>query len=108
MGNSGLLKRLTLMQTQSTQHTSNKITAAIHAAYPENSPHQTFYTVEQFSKAEPAFTPAALRNLIFKAEVRHSSKGEIPGNGLLECGAVVRKGGKVMICRNRFLAWVTI
>ncbi len=93
------------METQTTQHPSN-ITAAIHAAYPEIPPHQTLYTVEQFAKVEPAFTPAALRNLIFKAEPRHSSKGEIPGNGLIECGAIIRCGRKVTIHRQRFLKWV--
>lgn len=77
-----------------------------HAAYPEGSPLPTFYTVAQFAEIEPAFTAAALRNLIFKAGPRQSSKGEIPGNGLIECGAIVRRGRKVMICRERFLAWV--
>lgn len=67
---------------------------------------QTLYTVEQFAAAEPAFTAAALRNLIFKAEPRQSSKGEIPGNGLIDCGAVIRRGRKVMIHRERFLDWV--
>lgn len=80
--------------------------AAIRAAYPDLPPRQVFYTVAQFAEAEPAFTQAALRNLIFKAEPRHSSKGVIPGNGLIECGAIVRRGRKVMIHRERFLAWV--
>ena len=92
------------MNTQTTQQTSN-ITAAIRAAYPEPQ-HQTLYTVEQLAKAEPAFTAAALRNMIFKAEPRHSTKGEIPGNGLIECGAIVRRGRKVMIHRQRFLEWI--
>lgn len=91
---------------ETAQHTSN-IAAAIRAAHPEIPPRQTLYTVEQFAKAEPAFTAAALRNLIFKAEVRQSSKGEIAGNGLLKCGAVVRRGRKVLIHRERFLEWVT-
>lgn len=90
---------------QTAQHTSN-ITAAINAAYPETLHRQTLYTVEQFAAVEPAFTAAALRNLIFKAEPRQSSKGEIPGNGLIDCGAIVRRGRKVMIHRERFLDWV--
>ena len=94
------------MNTQTAQHTRNEIVAAIRAAYPETPPPQTLYTVEQFPKVEPAFTAAALRNLIFKAETRHSSKGEIPGNGLNECGAIIRRGRKVLIHRERFLAWV--
>lgn len=91
---------------QTTQHPINE-TAAIRAAYPDLPPRQqVFYTVAQFAEVEPAFTQAALRNLIFKAEPRHSSKGEIPGNGLIECGAIVRKGRKVMLHRERFLSWV--
>lgn len=91
------------METE--QHPSN-IAAAIRAAFPEASPRQTLYTVSQFATAEPAFSTAAIRNLIFRAEPRHSSKGQIPGNGLLESGAVVRRGRKVMIHRERFLEWV--
>jgi hypothetical protein len=93
------------MNLQTAQHTSNETAAAIRAAHPDLPQRQTLYTVEQFAQAEPAFTAAALRNLIFKAEPRHSSKGEICGNGLLECGAIVRRGRKVMIHRERFMAW---
>jgi len=64
------------------------------------------HTVSQFPNAHPAFTPAALRNLIFKAEQRHSSKGAIPGNGLIEAGAIVRIGRKVLIDEDRFFEWV--
>lgn len=84
---------------------SNPVAEALRAAYPA-APTQTLYTVEQFSVAEPAHSPAALRNLIFKAEPRHSSRGEIPGNGLIECGAIIRRGRKVLIHRERFLEWV--
>ncbi len=88
---------------QTTKHTD---LAATPAARLETPPRQTFYTVEQFSEEENAFSPAALRNLIFKAEPRQSSKGAIPGNGLIECGAIVRVGRKVMIHRARFLDWI--
>ncbi len=90
---------------ETAQRTSN-ITAAISAEYPEIPPRQTLYTVEQFATVEQAFTAAALRSLIFKAEPRQSSKGVIVGNGLIECGALVRSGRKVMIHRERFLEWV--
>lgn len=63
------------------------------------------YTVEQFCRRNPAFTPSALRNLIFKAKVRYSSRGEIPGNGLIEAGALVRIGRKVLLHEPNFLAW---
>jgi hypothetical protein len=93
------------MKTQS-PHQQSTIGAAASAALPEISPHQTLYTVEQFAQTEPAFTSAALRCLIFKAESRQSTKGTITGNGLIECGAVIRSGRKVMIHRANFLAWV--
>lgn len=79
---------------------------AMRAAFTELAPRQTLFTVEQFAAAQPAFTPAALRNLIFKAETRHSTKGEIPGNGLIEAGAVIRVGRKVLIDEDRFFEWV--
>ena len=91
------------MHTQTSQHPSNEDGAR--SASLDLPPRPMLYTVEQFAKAEPAFTAAALRNLIFKAEPRHSSKGEISGNGLIEAGAIVRRGRKVMIHRERFLDW---
>lgn len=64
------------------------------------------HDVSQFSKKHPAFTQPALRNLIFRANPRDSSRGEIPGNGLIECGAIVRIGRKVLIDEDRFFDWV--
>ena len=64
------------------------------------------FTVEQFATRNPAFTQAAIRNLIFKAESRHSTKGVIAGNGLIECKAIVRVGRKVLIHEARFFSWV--
>lgn len=92
------------MQVQTQPHASN-ITAAIRAAYPETAPPPVF-TVAQFAKRNPAFTEAALRNLIFKAEERHSSKGPIAGNGLIEAGAIIRCGRKVLLSEPRFFAWL--
>lgn len=69
-------------------------------------PSRAVFTVPQFSWRYPAFTEAALRNLIFKAGRRHSTRGEIPGNGLLEAGAVIRVGRKVLIDEARFFAWI--
>lgn len=61
-------------------------------------------TVRQFSDKHPAWSQSALRNLIFQAQTRKSSRGEIPGNGLAP--AIVRVGGKVLIDEDRFFAWV--
>lgn len=94
------------MHTKSNQQPST-ISAATNATIQEVAAQQTLYTVEQFAKIEPAFTAAALRCLIFKADTRQSTKGIILGNGLIECGAVIRTGRKVMIHRAKFLEWVT-
>jgi hypothetical protein len=67
---------------------------------------QVFYTVAQFTTVEPAFTVGSLRKLIFNASPRQSSRGEIAGNGLLECGAVVRQGRRVLVDRTRFLEFM--
>jgi hypothetical protein len=64
------------------------------------------HTTRQFSSKHLAFTQPALRNLIWKAQRRQSTKGEIPGNGLIEAGAIVRIGRKVLIDEERFFDWV--
>jgi hypothetical protein len=80
-------------------------TSALAAAFPVNQPRPVILTVKQFSARNPAWTPPALRNLIFKAKPRQSSKGEIPGNGLLECGAVFWLDGRVLLNELKLLAW---
>ncbi len=65
-----------------------------------------YYTTEQFSLNNPFYTQSALRNLIFKANERQSSKGVIKGNGLLESGAIIRVGRKVLINEPKFYAWI--
>jgi len=85
------------------------VEAAVNAALSKSQQqknHQQLYTVEQFSKVQPAFSQAALRNYIFKADSRQSSKGKIDGNGLIECGALIRIGRKVLIDGDKFLNWV--
>lgn len=64
------------------------------------------------TKAAAAFpdlglTPAAIRCQIFKAYSRKNSRGDvIPGNGLAESGALIRKGRKVMIDLDRYGDWL--
>ncbi len=65
---------------------------------------RTLYTVRQFSEKHPAFSQASLRNMIFLADERSSSKGMIPGNGLRI--ALFRIGRKVLIDEARFFEWV--
>lgn len=93
------------MHTQSQQQ-SNAIASAVAAAFPDLSPRPTYFTVAQFSERNPAFSEAALRNLIFKADARESTLGTIPGNGLIESGAILRLGRKILIHQGRFFAWV--
>jgi hypothetical protein len=89
------------MQTQ-----ISNITSAVREIYPEITQRPVYMTVEQFSERNPAFTPSSLRNLIFKANERQASKGVIAGNGLLEAGAIIRIGRKVLINESKFYAWV--
>lgn len=88
------------------QQQTRKTTAALNAAYPNNTERRVILTVRQFHERNPAFSEASLRNLIFKADTRHSTQGTIPGNGLLEAGAIVRIGRKVLIDEAAFFYWI--
>ncbi len=70
----------------------------------ERSMPKAILTVRQFSEANPAFSEASLRNLIFHAKPRHSSKGEVPSNGLEQ--ALVRVGRRVLIDEALFFDWL--
>lgn len=85
------------------QQQSNLIAPAVSGAFP---PRPVYFTVAQFSERNPAFSQSALRNLVFKADARESTRGTIPGNGLVESGAIVRLGRKVLIHEGRFFEWV--
>lgn len=83
------------------------VTQAIKSAYPDSpSPSQsrTLLTVRHFSDKHPAFTQGAIRNLIFLAESRKTSKGIITGNGLNI--ALVRIGRKLLIDEAKFFQWI--
>jgi hypothetical protein len=93
------------MNVQPSQYTSD--TPSGHTVTnPSQLSRPVFLTVEQFSERNPAFTPPALRNLIFKADARCSSRGVVPGNGLAEARAIIRLGRRVLLDEGRFLAWV--
>lgn len=75
------------------------------AAYAALQPHRRLGTIAQTAKAYPAFSQAALRDLVFNCEDRKNSRGErIRGNGLAP--AVVRIGRKVLIDFDGFEAWI--
>ncbi len=64
-------------------------------------------TVEGFAEKYPAWSQASLRSLLLNAQDRHSSRGPVAGNGLLQAGAVLRLGRRVLISESRFFAWVS-
>jgi hypothetical protein len=64
----------------------------------------SWLTIKLLSEIEPAFTPASIRNLVFLAADRKTSKGEIKGNGLAP--HIRRIGAKVLINHAGFLAWI--
>lgn len=87
------------MQTQIISDTIASNTAT-HAPAPR------VFTVKQFAQRNPAFSELSLRNLIFKSAERQSGLGLIPGNGLIDAGAIVRIGRKVLIDEPAFFKWV--
>lgn len=90
---------------QNTQQQTSNANAALAEVQTANQ-RRVIINVRQFSKRNPAFTESALRNLIFKADERPGANCTIPGNGLIEAGAVVRIGRKVLIDEDRFFEWV--
>ena len=85
----------------------NQITVSqeIKSAYPDLPAHPPILlSVRQFSEKHPAFPQGSLRNLIFLAESRKTSKGMIPGNGLNI--ALVRIGRKLLIDETKFFQWI--
>lgn len=65
---------------------------------------ETWLTIKLLAKAEPSFTESAIRNYVFNAKTRSSSKGEIPGNGLAP--HIRRVGSKILINHGGFLSWI--
>lgn len=72
----------------------------------QNNSTRTLLTVRQFSEKHPAFPQGSLRNLIFLAESRKTTKGTITGNGLDV--ALVRLGRKLLIDEARFFQWIDL
>lgn len=64
----------------------------------------SWLTIKLLAQAEPAFTEAAIRNQVFNADPRKSSKGTIEGNGLAP--HIRRVGSKVIINHGGFLSWI--
>lgn len=64
----------------------------------------SWLTIKLLAEAEPAFTEPAIRNHVFNADPRYTSKGTIPGNGLAP--HIRRIGSKVLINHGGFLSWI--
>ena len=88
------------------QTNASLLSTAINTVYQPIEQRPSYKTVEQFSNDNPCFTPSSLRNLIFKANERLCTNGAIAGNGLLETGAIIRIGRKVLINEDRFYQWI--
>lgn len=89
------------MQAQQTE-----ISHAV-AASTDDTPPRRLYTLTKFAERHSSFlTLPALTNQVFKAKRRLSTKGEIPGNGMDEAGAIVRLAGRVLIDEDAYFRWV--
>ena len=65
------------------------------------------YTLKKFAERHSDFlTLSAATNQVFKAQPRHSSKGEIPGNGMLDFAVIMRIGRKVLIDEDAYFRWL--
>lgn len=67
------------------------------AECPDRTVEQELYTVDQLARAEPALTVGQIRWLLFNRDE----------NGLVEAGAVVQIGRRVLLRRRNFLRWAS-
>jgi hypothetical protein len=85
------------MQTQTT-----------HDVPPMIAMQRTLYRVDELVQV-PEFTyltKSGLRHLIFNSQPRFSASGDkVPGNGLVEAGAIIRIGRRVLIDAPKFREW---
>jgi hypothetical protein len=89
------------MQTHLPQTTDQTSTSGI---FP---PPRNLYTLKKFAERHSGFlTLSAITNQVFKAQPRHSSKGEIPGNGMLDFAVIVRNGRTVLIDETAYFCWL--
>jgi hypothetical protein len=64
-------------------------------------------TIEHVAQVRPAWTPAALRDLKFRAFDRMNSRGErIAGNGTGRAGVWIQIGRRVLVDIEAFDRWV--
>ncbi|MDP2822729.1 MAG: hypothetical protein Q8O52_08630 [Sulfuritalea sp.] len=76
-------------------------------AAPMAAPVAGYVTIKQAAELRPAFTPAAFRDLKFKAHDRKNSRGDtIKGNGTGPAGVWVQIGAKVLLDLCAFDRWI--
>lgn len=74
---------------------------------PDSIPPRRLFSVRAFAERNPSFGQPTLRDLIFRANERYAANGKkVNGNGLIEAGAVLRCGRKVLIDEERFFSWL--
>lgn len=84
-----------------------KLAAALAIPPATVAPVASYVTIKQAAHLRPAFTPAAFRDLKFKAHDRKNSRGElIKGNGTGPAGVWVQLGAKVLVDLGAFDRWV--
>lgn len=66
------------------------------AAPPPATPAPTLYTVKDLCRAEPALTVGGIRDDLFNRRQ----------NGLEATGAVIRRGRRLLIVRDRYMEWL--
>lgn len=70
-------------------------------------PPRRLFTIAKFAERHSDFTtPSAITNQVFKAQPRLSTKGEIPGNGMLDFGVIIRIGRRVLIDEDAYFRWL--
>lgn len=70
-------------------------------------PPRRLFTLTKFAERHSDFTTlSAITNQVFKAQTRHSTKGEISGNGMLEYGVIVRNGRRVLLDEDAYFRWL--
>ncbi|MDP2785000.1 MAG: hypothetical protein Q8O38_10480 [Sulfurimicrobium sp.] len=93
------------MRTQA-QKQSSETSQAIHAAYPDRPPRRLF-TLPKFAEKHSDFvTISAITNQVFRSQPRHSTRGVIPGNKMLDYGVIVRIGRRVLIDEAAYFRWL--
>lgn len=72
-----------------------------------SSPPRRLFTLGNFAVRHSGFTTlSGLTNQVFNAQPRHSTKGEIRGNGMLDYGVIVRSGRRVLIDEDAYFRWL--